>query len=131
MDVQVRVAVAEAGADAERLDTVTRYLREELVQLDVEAVTPAPGTAAPDGTRGLDAIALGGLLVSIGNSQALRSVVTTVRGWLRRGEEPGRTVRLEIDGDVLELSNATRSDQEHLVELFLTRHAAPPGVPSP
>jgi hypothetical protein len=38
-------------------------------------------------------------------------------------------VKIEVDGDVLELSNASQEDQERLVALFLDRHA--PGATSP
>jgi hypothetical protein len=124
MDRQVTVEILEDGADPERLDTVTGYLREELAQLDVESVRAPSGGEAPEGSRAFDVIAIGGLVVSIANSHALRAVVTTVRGWLGRSPERSRTVRLELDGDVLELSGASSADQERLVELFLSRHAA-------
>jgi hypothetical protein len=58
-------------------------------------------------------------------------VVATVRGWLRRAPEQTRTVRLELDGDVLELSGASSQDQERLVELFLSRHAPEGGPQGP
>jgi hypothetical protein len=32
-------------------------------------------------------------------------------------------VRLELDGDALELSQASPADQERLIKLFLERHA--------
>jgi hypothetical protein len=51
-------------------------------------------------------------------------VVSAVRDWLRRADEPSRTVRLELDGDVLELSQASMADQDRLVELFISRHTA-------
>jgi hypothetical protein len=124
MDRSVRVQVAEEGADDERLDEVTGYLREELKQLDVGGVSPVRVGEAPDGTRALDVIAVGGLLVSVANSQALRSVVSAVRRWLSRGQGTPRSVRMEIDGDVLELSGASEGDQERLVEMFLTRHGS-------
>jgi hypothetical protein len=131
MDRQVKVEILEDGADAERLDTVTRYLRDELARLDVDGVRAAPGGEAPEGSRAFDVVAVGGLLVSITNSQVLRAVVTTVRGWLRRTPVQARTVRLELDGDVLELSGATSHEQERLVELFLSRHAPVPGAATP
>jgi hypothetical protein len=125
MDNPVRVQIHEDGADAERLSAITQYLRRELVDLEsVDDVSAEPGGPAPDGSRALDAIAVGGLLVSIANSHAIRSVVAAVRGWLRRSPDPvTRTVRLELDGDVLELSGATSDEQERVVELFLSRHA--------
>jgi hypothetical protein len=73
----------------------------------------------------LDVAAVGGLLVSLSSSAAgLRAVVAAVRNWLARGEGTRRTVRLEIGGDVLELSEATVADQDRLVDLFAGRHAA-------
>lgn len=123
MGHEVVVRVDEAGADPERVDAVARLLRDELVQLDVEAVTAVSGGEAPEGTRAVDVVAAGGLLVSLGSSELLRNVVATVRGWLTRSPAGGRSVKIEIDGDVLELSDATREDQERIVALFLDRHA--------
>ena len=44
-----------------------------------------------------------------------------MRRWLARGDR-NRRVRLEIGGDVLELSDATAEDQEKLINVFLARH---------
>jgi hypothetical protein len=117
--------LAEDGADAERLDALTSYLRRELLQLDVEDVTALRAGEPPPGARVFDVIAVGGLLVSLGRSaEGLRAVVSAVRKWLARGEGVRRTVRLEIDGDVLELSEVTVADQDRLIGLFIGRHAA-------
>ena len=113
--------VLEDGADDERLDTVTRHLREELGHLDVGEVVPARGGTAPAGSKGFDVVAVGGLLLAVANSTALRAVVMTVRGWLGRSPQPDRKVRLEVDGDVLELSGASSAEQDRLVELFVAR----------
>jgi hypothetical protein len=120
----VNLQLAEDGADAERLDSLTGFLRQELLQLDVEDVTALRAGEAPPGTRGFDVVAVGGLMVTLGRSVAgLRAVVSAVGKWLGRGEGTARTVRLEIDGDVLELSGATAADQQRLIELFVSRHA--------
>jgi hypothetical protein len=130
MDSKLRIQVSEEGADAERLDAVTSYLRRDLVQLDVEGVTAVPAGQPPDGARAIDAVAIGGLLVALGNSaDGLRSVVTAVRDWLRRGDGVRRTVRLELGGDALELTEASAADQERLIGLFISRHADPPAGP--
>ncbi|HET9256743.1 MAG TPA: hypothetical protein VFO16_16310, partial [Pseudonocardiaceae bacterium] len=62
----LRVRLCEAGADTERLDTLAGFFRGELRQLDVEDVTALPAGEAPPGARAFDAVAVGGLLVSLG-----------------------------------------------------------------
>jgi len=125
MDGGLRLQLAEDGADAERLDALTGMLRGELLQLDVEDVTALRAGEPPAGARGLDVAAVGGLLVGLGGSaDGLRSVISAVRAWLARGGGTRRTVRLEIGGDALELSEATVADQDRLIGLFISRHAA-------
>lgn len=119
----LRVQLSEEGSDAERIDALTGYLRGELLQLDVEDVSALRAGAPPPGARGLDVAAIGGLLVSLGGSaDGLRLVVNAISKWLRRGEG-ARRVRLELDGDALELSEASAADQERLIGLFVGRHA--------
>jgi hypothetical protein len=124
MDGQLRIQVSEAGADAARLDAVTGYLRRDLVQLDVDDVTTLPAGPPPAGARAIDAAAVGGLLVALGNSaDGLRSVVSAIQAWLGRGSGARRTIRLELGGDALELSQASAADQDRLIGLFISRHS--------
>ncbi|HEX6337711.1 MAG TPA: hypothetical protein VFZ85_12205 [Jiangellaceae bacterium] len=124
MGSELVVQLAEEGADPERLDELTRFLRDELLQLDVDDVTALRVGEPPPGARVFDVIAVGGLLVSLSRSaEGLRQIVSAIRKWLARGEGARRTVRLEIDGDALELSEASAADQERLIGLFVSRHA--------
>jgi hypothetical protein len=124
MDEGLRLQISEEGADTERLATLTGYLRAELLQLDVEDVTVPRAGEVPLGARVVDVAAAGALLVALGKSaEVLRSVTSAIRDWLRRGGGAGRTVRLELGGDVLELSQASAADQEQLIKLFVSRHA--------
>ncbi len=125
MGGQLQLRLAEDGADAERLTMLTGYLRAELLQLDVEDVIELPAGEPPPGARVFGVTEVGGLLIALGQSaDGLRSVVSAVRDWLRRGDRTRRTVRLELGGDALELSQASAVDQERLIELFVRRHAA-------
>ena len=125
MGGELSVQLAEDGADAERLDALTGYLRQDLLQLDLEDVTALRAGEPPPDARVFDVIAVGGLLVSLGRSaESLRAVLSAVRKWLARGDGVRRTVRLEIGGDVLELSEATVADQDRLIGLFIDRHSA-------
>jgi len=128
MGGELRLRISEQGADAERLAALAGYLRGELLRLDVEDVTALPTGEAPPGARGVDAAAIGALLVAVGQSaNGLASVVAAIRDWLRRGEGTRRSVRLELDGDALELGQASAADQERLIGLFVSRHSAGEG----
>lgn len=119
----LRLRLAEDGADPERLDTLAVFLRQELLQLDVADVTPLPAGKAPPGARGWDATTAGGLLVAVGDAaEGLSRIISAVRAWLTRDGRTGRAIRLEIDGDALELSDATAADQDKLIALFIDRH---------
>lgn len=131
-DDVLRLVLSEPGADAERLDAVTGYLQAELVAVDDVEVARGAGEA-PEGTRAVDPVEVGTLLVTLLTSQALAQVVGYVRRWLRRGSadtaepgaEPSRSVRLEIDGDVLELTDVDEAQQQQLVQLFVLKHVRP------
>jgi hypothetical protein len=125
---EVRVQLSEEGADARRLDVLTGFLRRELLELEVQDVTTLSGGPPPPGARAADAAAIGGLLVVLGKSaEGLAAVVRAVRSWLARGGSVKRTVRLEIGGDVLELSEASVADQDRLIALFVSRHSISDG----
>jgi hypothetical protein len=126
MSENLLIEIAEEGADAERIATLTGYLRKELLQLDVGNVTAEPAGEAPAGTRAVDALAVGALLVDLSQSvTGLTSVIGVIRSWLARGQRTGRGVRLQLGADVLELSQASEADQERIVQLFISHHQAP------
>jgi hypothetical protein len=129
MGGELRLQISEEGADAERLGVLAGYLRAELAQLDVQGVTTLSAGEPPAGARASGLVVAGGLLASLGQSlSGLQAVLSVISGWLRRGQGPSRKVRLELDGDVLELSQASADDQERLIGLFLDRHAIGEGA---
>jgi hypothetical protein len=130
MGGELSLHLSEEGADAERLAALTGYLRGELLQLDVEDVTALPAGEPPPGSRAaFDVHAVGALVVALGQSAGgLASVVSAISDWLRRGGATHRSVRLELAGDALELSQASTADQQRLIELFISKHAAGDGV---
>jgi hypothetical protein len=128
VDDELRLRVSEDGADEERLVLLTGYLRADLLQLDVENVTTLRAGETPPDARAADLAVVGGLLVTLGESaEGLKAVILAIRDWLRRGQGKPRAVRLELDGDELELSQASAADQERLIELFVRRHATAEG----
>jgi hypothetical protein len=118
---ELELSLDPGSDDPEELERLARSLRAELLELDVETVEPV-SEAAPDGSRAVDALVVGALVVRlVRNAAALGAVVRTVRGWV--GPQGDRRVRLEIDGDVLELSGASDDERERLVNAWIERHA--------
>ena len=125
MDGELRLQISEEDADAERLAVLAGYLRAELLELDVEDVTAPQVGELPPGARGAGMDVVGALLVALGQSaEGLQSVISVIRRWLDRSGGNRRTVRLELGGDTLELSQASVDDQARLIELFVSKHTA-------
>jgi hypothetical protein len=112
--------VIEGDAPAEELDELTVVLREQLLELDVDAVDRPTAEEPPPGARAAEATQLGSLLVTLGPT-VLASVVQTIRSWLSR--DRGRSVKLQLGDDVIELSDASSEQQEQLISAFVARNA--------
>jgi hypothetical protein len=109
--------------DAEQVAEATLRLRRELLDLDVEAVELPSAGEPPPGSRAVELAALGALLVTMGKSQLLGSVVSAVRSWLAGSAQP-RSIKLELDGDTLELSGVSSKEQRRLTDEWLARHTS-------
>ena len=115
----IHVAVGP-DADADEVAEATLQLRRELLDLDVEAVELPRAGEAPPGTRAVELAALGALVVTVGQSPLLGPVVATVRSWL--ASAPQRSIKLELEGDALELTGLSSKEQRRLVDEWLRRH---------
>ncbi|MFF3850581.1 hypothetical protein [Streptomyces sp. NPDC002328] len=125
MENTLRILLSEEGADAEDIATLTGFLREELLRLDVDDVTAVPGGEPPPGARAVGIETIGALLVSLGSSAgALTQVLNAVRAWRTRcGGESRPSLRLTMDDDVLEISEATTDQVSEAFDLFVRRHS--------
>lgn len=107
-------------ADPEDVAEAAVRLRRELLGLDVEAVEMVGGGEPPPGTRTADLVMLGALVVTIANSKLLPSVVTVIQSWLSRSQQ--RSIKLELGGDVLELTGLPSNEQRRLTDEWVRRH---------
>lgn len=122
MAEDVQVEIVETDADEAQLETLGLRLRQELLLLDVRAVEPHQEGNVPEGSKGGLAAVAGLLSVSLAPGlQALGSVIVVIREWIRRSGSV-RTVKLTVDGDVIELTGATGEMQQQLVDAFVRRH---------
>jgi hypothetical protein len=117
----LRLQVGDEDADPEELADLTARLRSELLDLDMEAVELLRAGQPPPGTRAADLLAVGTLIASFARPELLAAIVAAVRSWL--GGAGGRSVKLEVDGDALELTGVSSKEQRRLTDEWLRRHA--------
>jgi len=109
--------------DSEAGERLTRQLRAELAELDIESVGFASSGAAPDGAKGTDPVTLGAIIVALSVSGGVfTALIETLRDWLGRYSRRHR-ISVTIDGDTLELERATAGQQRALVDAYLRRHS--------
>jgi hypothetical protein len=111
---------AGSGADQEELEQLTLQLRRELAELDVDSIELQRTGPAPPGARAVDVLALGTLVVTLVRSSGMLSaVVGVVQSWLAGPRQ--RSVKLELDGDVLEVTGLSTADQRRLIASWIAR----------
>jgi len=114
------IQVEESEGPARRGADGADELRRELTQLDGVEVEGSDRPAS----RAIDVATAGQIVVSLaGVVGGLVPVVETVRRWLQ-SRAASRKVRLEIDGDVLEVSGLDNEAQRELIDRWLARHEA-------
>lgn len=129
MSTELKIELAEPDADPEAVDELTQSLRLELLELDVDDVSPVSVGPAPPGSKGLELAAIGALLVQVkGTVGAVSAVVSALRSWLQRGPTPRRSLKVTVNGQTLELTAATAEQQQQVVDEFLRSLPASPGA---
>ena len=111
---------AEPDTDSEDLERLTRQLREELSELDVQADLMTGGSA-PANTKAGDVIQWGTLLLTLAASGGvITTLIGALQAWLTRHDR--RCVTLEIDGDKLQVTGITSTEQQGLIDVWVRRH---------
>jgi len=96
-------------------------LRRELLELDIISASQPPARETPAGAKGAGG-ELGELIVTLARAPGLlAAVVKTVQSWLSGLGR--RSVRLELDGDVLEVTAVSSRQQQELIQVWIQRHA--------
>ena len=90
--LRLTLQVGAEEVDSEELDRLTRQLRADIRELDIESVALATGTA-PQGAKSIDLVSIGALIVQL-TPTALPALVHLLQGWMQRGG--GREVKVEV-----------------------------------
>ena len=109
----------EAGPeDAERM---TRQLRDELRELDLDVVIPRSFEESPPHAKG-GGIDWGTLLVTLSASGgAFTVMIATIQRWLDH-RRLARGITMTIDGDAITLNQASEQQRDELVHMWVRRH---------
>lgn len=113
-----------AGLDSDEAELAgaALLLRRELLDLNLDVVAAPAASPAPPGSRGVDLATVGALVVNLAESPLLAAVVAAVRSWLAGSSR--RSIKLELGGDVLELTAVSSAEQRRLTDEWLARHAS-------
>lgn len=114
----------DADSDAEDVERLTRQLRAELAELDLDSIGFVRDGSLPDGAKSVDPVTVGALVVALSASGGVfTTLIETLRDWLGR-QAVARKIAVTIDGDTVELERATAAERNALIEAFLLRHNA-------
>ncbi|MCP2269082.1 effector-associated constant component EACC1 [Actinokineospora diospyrosa] len=112
------ISVHVHGADEAEADGLTRQLRAELLELDVDAVDFGADEAPPAHSKGVDPGVVTTLVVAVSSSPVLVELARAVRDWITRATDRKLTITAE-DGRTLEITGARAREDQRLIESFL------------
>ncbi|MFI6486842.1 hypothetical protein [Streptomyces sp. NPDC050564] len=112
----------DGDADPEEVEGLAARLRAELRELDIEALRPLSDGGPPDGAKAVDPVTVGAVVLALSApGGVLTSLVETLRDWLGRQSARNR-ISVTIDGDTLELEQASADERRELIDQFVRRH---------
>ena len=88
--------------------------------MEIDSAERVPGGPAPEGTRAFDVALLGALVVKLGHA-AVGPLARVLQDWLAR--RSGRTIKLTLGEDSIELSGGSAAFQREMIETFLRARA--------
>jgi hypothetical protein len=117
----LRLQIEAADADAEELDRLARQLRDEIRELEVEAVELARGGPAPEGSKSPEIVIAGALAITL-LPAALAPLTALIGNWAERLRIANRPLTIKLSfGDKLaevEYDPATTDVHQLTVELM-------------
>lgn len=123
-NVTVRVTLAPVSptTSAEETEDSSRLLRDQLLETSGTSVEYIPDGHVPDGTRVVDPITIGALLVTLaGSGSALTALIETVKEWL--GRNSTHTVTLEAqNGSKITITGQQSAEDKELLEKWTARN---------
>ena len=111
---------AGSDVDEEELSKLSRWLRDDILELDVERVDYAANVAPPSSKSGT-AVNLAELIIGLSNSAVLTALVGVLRTWVSR--DSNRKVSIQYGGDKLEITGVPGDQDAPLISRWLATNA--------
>ena len=103
--------------DKQEIDSLTRNLRDDLLNLDVEEVHLLY-EKPPSDSKAFDGVALGSMVVDIVGGGAVKEVTQTVQRWIERNEN--RSITIEgPDGSKIDVKGVSGKDQGKALDAWV------------
>lgn len=92
---ELLIEVSLEGGDTDELDDLTRQLRAEVEELNVDSVGQVSAGAAPEGTKALDLAAIGQMAVTLAPA-IVPPLFDLLKSWVERKPSTPVKVRVKV-----------------------------------
>jgi hypothetical protein len=124
--LRLNVKLTLEDGDEAQLDSLTRSLRKEILELDVDSAEMASEGEAPEGAKALDMVLLGTLMVAVAPI-VVTQLLEFLQAWTMRREGRSLKVRLEApEGGAVEIQVPETTSREEVQNWIETVRAALP-----
>ena len=117
-NIEIRVKIkGDVCEDPELLDTYSRRLRAEVLELDVDSFDYESQADAPKGSKGVGS-AVGDMILSLAPlDYALSGVMGAVESFVTRNDQC--SITLEIGGNMISIDGTSPEEQQKLVDAWI------------
>ncbi len=118
---ELNIEVVSPEASEEDIDRMTRQLLSEIREMPVEWAELARGGAAPEGTKSIDPVTTGAIVMAAVQT-VLPRVIDGVQAWVLRGSNRSVKFKGKIAGQPVEFEGSAEDLQKLIASLDKTKH---------
>ncbi|NHC47140.1 effector-associated constant component EACC1 [Motilibacter aurantiacus] len=116
-DTRLHLVIMDEDRSLLEAEDLAIHLLRELHELDGVEAARISKSSTPPGAKSGAAVEAAELLVTLISSGSLTALVELMTSWLGRNQ--GVTVALEVDGDKIEVTGASRAQTQQLIDSWL------------
>jgi hypothetical protein len=115
---ELLIELALEGDDAAELDELTRQLRSEVAELDIDAVEQVSAGVAPPGTKAVDLAAIGQMAVTLAPA-VIPPLFDLLKSWVERKPSTPVKIRVKVGKRTAQIEyDPTRTSPKELEALI-------------